>query len=359
MNIKIISTELVGKLPPLMELADGTPITEKSQWEKKRAEMFEKAVGLQFGGMPDEPEFFEISDLKAENDGSESFVIKAGTNEKQVSFDVRVWLPEGIAKPAVIISGDGANEETIALIKSRGAAFAVFNKTALAPDHIGPRESGLYDVYPGTKFSGLSAWAWGYHRTTDALIKMGLVDPEKIVYTGHSRGGKTALLAGVTDSRAKIVNPCGSGCGGVGLYHIHFNACTEDGDERRNEQLKDILTNFPYWFSEDMLEYIDRDYDLPFDQHWMTALVAPRFMVVNEGLSDIWASPYGTYLSVQEAKKAYKFLGAENNIIAKWRKGGHSHSLEDYTSLLDVMDHAFNGKDLPENANEAPEEFYK
>ena len=99
-------------------------------------------------------------------------------------------------------------------------AYAAARHITIVPEIELPGHSvAALAAYPELGFSCLSAWAWGYHRTADALILLGLADEARFVYTGHSRGGKTALLAGATDARAAIVNPAGSGCGGAGLRH--------------------------------------------------------------------------------------------------------------------------------------------
>lgn len=89
------------------------------------------------------------------------------------------------------------------------------------------------------------------------------------------------------------------------------------------------------------------------------ALVASRFLLMTEGADDMRANPIGTYRMVKEAKPAFEFLGVPDNIHAKWRPGGHSHSIPDRDALLDAIDHVFQGKPLPEVFDEYPKEFDK
>lgn len=364
MNLNILEYRTVGEIPPILRLNDGTPVINRTEWDKRRAEMAELAVGLQFGGLPPEPEFLDVEPIDEHGWGEvRGFRVTTGRKDMPIAFNIYVSLPEKEGKYPVVVDGDPGGtylegrEEICDLLRSGGVIYAAFDKKPLAPDEESERDTGLYALYPGMKFSCLSAWAWGYHRTADALIKLGLADGNRFAYTGHSRGGKTALLAGATDARAAIVNPAGSGCGGAGLYHVHMNAVTSDGYERRNERLDDIVSRFGYWFSEDMKAYIGRDAELPFDQHWMAALVAPRFLLMNEGVDDLWASPVGTYRMMQEAKPVFDFLGVPGNIRGKWRPGGHSHNMTDWKALLDVIDYMFFGKALPEDIDDRPEEF--
>ena len=128
----------------------------------------------------------------------------------------------------------------------------------------------------------------------------------------------------------------------------------EDGVERRSEELNDLWRNFPYWFGPEMESYIHREEDLPFDTHFLKALVAPRYLLTTEALSDAWANPVGTYLSNLAAKEAYAFLGAEENILCHYRDGYHNHIAADFSALIAVMRHLRDGTPLPDTMNQTP-----
>ena len=89
------------------------------------------------------------------------------------------------------------------------------------------RDSGLYRLYPDAEFGVCSAWAWAAHRCVDALLTMDEVQSDGIAVTGHSRGGKTAILAGATDERIAVTNPNNSGCGGAGLLRLKGSRAEE------------------------------------------------------------------------------------------------------------------------------------
>ena len=89
-------------------------------------------------------------------------------------------------------------------------------------------------AYPSYSWGSLGVWAWGASRVVDYLIGEGWVDapngipdadPTKLIITGHSRRGKTALLAGAMDERFAMVVPNGSGCGGTGSFLVQGCAC--------------------------------------------------------------------------------------------------------------------------------------
>jgi hypothetical protein len=100
---------------------------------------------------------------------------------------------------------------------------------------------------------------------------------------------------------------------------------------------------FPYWYSPRLSEFIDREQDLPFDQHSLKALVAPRALLSTEALGDLWANPSGTYQTYLAAREAYRFLGSEERIGIWYREGGHDHGIADWKAFLDFADLQFRG----------------
>lgn len=351
---------LLSPLPDLFTLADGRRVRTAEDWEIRRAEMMDLAVGLQYGGMPPQPEFLEVEALYR-SDRASSYRIHTGRREKEITFVMQiVWPGKKMAKYPVIVDGDGCFpyvylDEHLALLREAGVAMVRFNRVELAHDiKEDVHTDGLYAVYPNMTFSALAAWAWGYHRCVDALLQLGVVDESIIAYTGHSRGGKTALLAGVTDTRATIVNPNGSGAGGAGCYRIHSETVCEDGTEKRSEELRDLMKNFPFWFGPGMAQYVENEAEIPFDEHFLKALVAPRILLDTEALSDAWANPAGAYMTHLAAQEAFDFLGVPENNLIHYRDGFHYHKPEDMAVLLNVIRRVRDGEPLCEDMNQPP-----
>lgn len=354
---------LLSPLPDLFLAENGEHLTSPAEWESHRKYLYRYAVDMQYGGMPPAPEFLKLEALY-HSPWIDSYRIHTGKREHPVTFVMQiVWPSEKREKGdtfPVIVDGDGCfphpyYDENVAAVAEFGAILVRFNRTELAHDiKEDVREDGLYAVYPDMHFSALAAWAWGFHRCVDALLELGIADPSLIAFTGHSRGGKTALLAGATDPRATIVCPNGSGAGGAGCYHVHSVTVCEDGVERRSEELGDLMQNFPYWFGPEMKPFVGKEEDIPFDSHFLKALVAPRYLLTTEALSDAWANPVGTYLSNLAAKEAYAFLGAEEKILWHYRDGYHDHIGTDFSALIAVMRYVRDGTPLPEAMNKTP-----
>lgn len=354
--MKITSYEVLGKLPDLFTFDDGRKVRSVSDWETRRKELYKTVVGIQYGDLLPEPEFMEIIPLMSRREKGMMSIYKivTGTREKPVSFTIYCHMPGGNGPFPVVIDGDLCyscmqNADIVRKFIDRGIMLVAFNRCEIVPDLRNPsRKGNLYETYSDLEFGAIAAWAWGYSRTLDAVIELGLTDQSCVAFTGLSRGGKTALLAGALDERAAIVNPEGSGCGGSGCYRINLCALEEDGSEKRNETLADILGNFPDWFAPGLSKYINREDELPFDQHFLKALIAPRVYFDSHALSDTWAGPVNTYMTAAAAREVWKLYGKEENVLWYWRSGRHAHLPEDFDMLIEVMEREMHGTPLCE-----------
>lgn len=357
--IRIESITVKGQLPSLFVLNDGTPVKTAADWALRRQEMYASAVELQYGTMPPEPEFLEVELL---DDAAliHNYRITTGRLDHPVSFIMRVVCPQSTGKFPAVVDGDlcwryAFDKEYLQTVTGNGIAFVLFNRLELVPDRNVDREKGpLYRCYPEYTFSALGAWAWGYARCVDALEKLGYIDMDNIAFSGHSRGGKTALLAGVLDQRASIVNPNESGAGGAGCYRLNMEAFNEGGNLCCNETLGDLLRNFPHWFNPAMAPYVEHEEDLPFDEHFLKALVAPRILLQTDAASDIWANPVGSTQTALAAREAWRFLGKEENMVLVYRPGYHEHQPRDLQVLVDVMKAKMAGAPLHDDSFRLP-----
>lgn len=144
----------------------------------------------------------------------------------------------------------------------------------------------------------IAMWAWAAMRVMDYLITLPQVDSHHVAVVGHSRLGKTALLTGAFDERFALTISNDSGCSGAALSRGN-----------RGETIQDIVKKFPYWFCPRYAGYANRVQDLPFDQHDLLSLVAPRLLYVASAQEDSWADPASEFLCCQAADEAYRFFG--------------------------------------------------
>ncbi len=348
--IKITDYQVLGELPDPFLKADGSRACTPEEFEKHKSELYRSAVEFQYGKMPPEPEFLEVEPIyKAEI--ISCYRIVTGRRSHPISFEMRV-MKKGKEKCPVIVDGDlcfgyAFDKEYLNTVLDAGVGMVLFNRTMLAPDvKDAGRHGQLYDCYPEYDFGAIGAWAWGYSRCVDAIIKLDLFDNDWITFSGHSRGAKTAMLAGVLDKRARIVNPNETCQGSCSCYRIHMKAITEDGEEKVSETLADLWQHFNFWVGKEMGNYTEREQELPFDAHYLKALVAPRTLVVGEAASDMWANPVGSWMTTQAAKEVFKLYGKEDSLYWYYRHGYHYHKPEDLSMLVSVIKHERDGASL-------------
>jgi dienelactone hydrolase len=371
----------VKELPDPFTFADGTKLKSKVDWPKRQAELKELIQTYEYGHLPPVPPKDQV---KVVEDPKYALPVRAGSNKdnkppaelaaekidypegtkvtsylvtvgpendkkKQVAFHLVLTVPPGKGPLPVIIRGDlcwGPPKADISGdIAQRGYILAQFDRTEIVPDHKGERNVAAYLVYPEGDFSALAAWAWGYHRVIDYLETRPDVAKDKIVVTGHSRGGKTALVAGLMDDRVALTVPNCSGCGGAGCYRY------QPSD---SEDIARITKSFPYWFQPEFTKFIGKVEHLPIDQHMVKAAIAPRALMSNEALGDRWANPEGSQMTYSAAKEVYDWLGAGDKIAIHYREGKHEQNREDWNTLMEFADQLFFKKQVKTEFNKLP-----
>ncbi len=359
-KVKFTDYKVLGKLPNPFLFNDGNEVKTEEDWQKRRGEIYKTAVELLYGTIPLKPEFFEVEPLSHTYCSPCSYLIKTGTKENPITMTMVLFRPQGDGPFPVAVCGDmcfkySYDKEYISTFVDNGIALALFDRTMLAPDrNLSGRNGQLYKTYPEYTFGAVEAWAWGFLRCVDALETLDFIDKTMIAFTGHSRGGKAAMLAGVLDERAAIVAPNGSGAAGCGCFRIHANGIRTDGEELRSETLKDMSGFIRFWLCEDVYKYSECEEELPFDTHYFKALIAPRVLLMTEAEDDLWANPLGTVQSNIAAREVYKFLGAEDKILWRFRKGVHYHTTQDLKTLVDVIKHYKEGTPMPEDMFNTP-----
>ena len=345
--LKITEYNVLGELPDPFLFDDGTRVKTKSDWDKRRKEIFKYAIELQYGTQPPKPEFLEVETLYVAKNVC-TYLIHTGKKNNEVSFRMQVLLPQNVeGKVPFIVTGDQCwmyhmSKEYVNSALDKGIGWVFFDRTELAHDiYRDSRGNGaLYKVYPEYTYGALGAWAWGYSRCVDALEKLDLpVDFRYLTFTGHSRGAKTCALAGALDERAQIVNPNETCAGACGCYRVHIRGIYENGKELRSEPLKDLLTNFGFWMGPDMQKYAEKEEELPFDTHFLKAMIAPRTLFVSEAAGDLWANPVGSYLTTIASKEVFDFLGVPDNLYWYYRPGFHAHDVSDVQMLVNIIKH--------------------
>ena len=248
--------------------------------------------------------------------------------------------------------GSQAQDWPLAEIVRRGYALAAFYSGDVDSDRSNVSD-GLYawlaaqddtDNNP-TNRGTIAAWAWGFHRCVDYLVTDPDLDAQRIAALGHSRNGKTALLAAAFDERIALAIPHQAGCGG-----------SAPSRSKAGESVKAINDKFPHWFNAEFKKFNDATDRLPLDQHCLIALCAPRPVLLSNAQGDQWSNPAGQFEMLVAADPVYRFLGVQG-LAAKTmppigqlvdsrlgyyiREGKHSMTAGDWQVFLDFADRHF------------------
>ncbi|MBQ2336413.1 MAG: hypothetical protein II381_08875 [Victivallales bacterium] len=361
------------ELPPLMKDDDGRTITTTAQWAEKRAKLLDLFRNELYGYSPERPkdEWFEIAKIDRQAMGGAATLklvnIHLGAQPEAPVIHLNLFIPNNRTKPApaflLICNRDRENIDPTRKIKSdfwpaeqivaRGYAAASFFNGDVAPDKYDGFTTGIHAYLQNPaarKFNSwgtIAAWAWGGSRVMDYFETDPDIDEKHCAVTGHSRGGKTALWCGAQDERwALTISNC-SGCSGAAIARRRFG-----------ESLKVIQNAFKHWFCGNYRKYIDREDDLPFDQHELVALVAPRAVYVTSADEDLWADQRGEWLAIHEAEPVWKLFGRKglpSDIMPPLdkpligdgmgyhiRTGEHNYKVFDWNAHMDLADREFN-----------------
>ena len=362
-------------VPELMTTFGGEKVSTIEQWEKVRVpELLEEFTKEKYGRRPVERPAalaFERAEPDAVMMDGKAIrkrirVMYAGRNGGG-SFVFTAFIPKQTKPvPSFILICNRSPEENIdptrkvksdfwpaEEIVSRGYAAIAFWNGDIAPDSDMGNKVGVFAVFddmtrkyrPKDAWGTLSAWAWGASRVMDWIETEPLLDAKHVAVVGHSRGGKTALVAGVYDKRFAMSCSNDSGCSGAKLNHI---------DLPDSEHFYQIVSTFSFWFCPNCIKHVNAEKEWRVDQHEFIALIAPRLVCIASASKDAWAGPVGEYWAGVLASPAWELYGKkglaggafpkpggalqDGCISYHLREGAHNLTLHDWTRYMDFAD---------------------
>lgn len=367
-------------LPPLLVTSEGKRITTPEEWRNvRRPQILSLFSNLVYGGVPEarypvetsfetvrtDHEFME--GIATRRDVSIRFSNELGSAEMLIL----VFTPNDRTGPVPAFlkhsfddtRSDDFEADTnrkgllkngwpLAEILDRGFGFvAVYQQDLVSHNEVEFRD-GIHPLFYGegqsfpkaNEWGVLSVIAWGASRAMDYLETDDAIDHQRVAVMGHSKMGKAALWTAAQDERFALAISAQSGCAGAALWRRRFG-----------ETLAKMVTHFPYRLSRNAWKFVDREDDLPVDQHMLLGLIAPRPVYVHSATGDTWADARGEYLSAYHASEVYRLLGkrglqspdsppvgkpiVNSDVGYHIREGGHSIEPYDWARFLDFAEY--------------------
>jgi hypothetical protein len=420
--------------PDIFTKIDGTKVTTKAQWAERYGEIKEILQYYLYGYLPPTPTV-TASTTYAGTGNTVAIAITLTANGKTANVSANITLPSNrsIYPDGVPVSFggtagvDGARGFAIMGVPGYDSAITtLFQFSSSDPDHGGD----------------LINTAWSCGRVIDAIEQLtaegqplaGVLARDKFTITGHSRGGKDAIVGAAFEPRIDVSSPSSSGAlglaperfirtvvkptNGVGTHggnpegkgwyymsaprgsndspknyvlsylvpgvappttvrvygpiqsiqgydHARYDgtASGDFGNGRKSTWVSNRFLEFSrfridqFWTSENGYEGKGSMAQVPFDQHFLTALMAgpdpehPRAIVMSAGNEgDSWVHPEGTYINYLVTLELYKFLGKPELLIPIMdNTGGHIHTNIRRERQADLCDYMWRNVPLPAN----------
>lgn len=329
------------------EWSDGEGrVTDFADWRCRRAEILA------------EMEHYEVGSLPAPDELTASYTdgvltVEVTGNGETLTLTAPITLPEGDGPfPAVIGMGGPNGSLPGDIFDSRGIARIPFNFGQVMAHTQTRGSEPVNRLYPDRiEVGAYGAWPWGVSRLIDGLELVAddlPIDLSHLMVTGCSFAGKMALFSGAMDERIALTIAQEAGGGGGAAWRV-------------SQTLGNVETlgntNFA-WFKEELRAYANFLHKLPLDHHELTALVAPRALLILGNPDQVWLADESGYVSARAAHEVWKAFGIGDRLGYSF-VGGHPHCglpdvqrpeveafidrflLEDASANTDVTIHSF------------------
>ena len=399
------------QMPDVLTMNNGEKVATAAQWNQRRAQIRQILEYYAVGQAPPPPGNVKGNEVRSElvMHGKVKYRLVHLTfgPKESLSLDIGIFTPvAGGPVPAVISpSGSppgaaplprlaqgpnqGRNEDVLLLVgpgpkpfgagagrgPGRGAAtaeaiaagspvlahgfaFVTFDNNDCAEDTTlrnadgswAYRTTRFYPAYPKYDWGVLQGWAWGVSRIVDYLETDPAIDKTKLIVTGVSRTGKSALVAGAFDDRLALVAPVASSGGGTPAYRFSGSQPPRGG----KEGLTEMVRKYPNWFSDHLHEFWGQPEKLPFDSHWFMALVAPRPFIALEGTHDQNVVANGVRQAFLAAQPAFALLNVKDRLGVSWADRPHGMVQGDWDALFAFADKFLMGRTVTRRFDEFP-----
>ena len=301
--------------PELLKFQDGNPVKTPEDFALRRKEMLKILAEEEYGYLPPVmgETTFEVTDIDYKNCAGhgplQTLKIFIETQKGKFTLPAYFVAPTNKEKfPVFMFINFGESpyhryypmEEIVDA--GYGVCYIYYQDVTSDDDDFSNGLAGMFDRPEGNGFGKISLWAYAVSRALDCILQFPGVDKENIAVIGHSRLAKTALWCGANDERIKYAISNCSGCSGAAYEGIKHEGA---------ETFELIYKKFPFWFCDNFKKWIKDGESCPFDQHFLLACCAPRYVMIGSADEDKWADIYSEQLCCLAASPAFELLGVE------------------------------------------------
>jgi hypothetical protein len=337
-------------LPDPLKSPDGKLICTAAEWvNQQRRHIMQLLKDGEYGEILPRPDSMRFELLSQRDNALDNTAIRKEyrihcgmENGRSFAFEMLIYLPKnactpvpaflglnfkgnhnttdepdvrrtGFRSPGTLVVEERASQVNRWCFKEavrRGFASATLCYHDIHPDFINSEQHSAFrlfftpDQYQDiqNRYSVIGCWAWGLSRALDCLEHDPVIRPQAVAVHGHSRLGKTSLWAGAIDTRFRMVIANNSGCGGATLHKRKFGENLSQHFEAHENG------GIPAWFVRKCRDYVGCEEKMPFDQHELLALIAPRPLALATATEDFYADPKGEFLAAKAASKVYELF---------------------------------------------------
>lgn len=314
----------------------GDKLSSVEKWESSREEIKNFFLDTEYGALPCELTYKTTKESQPVNFAGkaewEAVFFEFTNGEKFHTVRTELILPKNKENTPVFVYIDFSKEtpsKYLPVEEILDGGFGIFKVyyEDVTTDN-GDFENGLCALFGKGDYGKISVWSYMLRTMASYLdTKEGL---GKYAVIGHSRLGKTAMLTAALDTRFDLACINNSGCCGASLFH---------GKSEGNEKIKEITDVFPFWFTKGFKNLAGKEDTLPFDQHLLLGLIAPRSAVIGCAREDVWADNEGAFYCVAHAMRVWELYNHTANKIlghasAYIREGSHFLSRYDWNVYM-------------------------
>jgi lysophospholipase L1-like esterase len=347
------------KLPDVLTLKNGTRVTTRQQWAKRRAEIVEDFEREVFGRIPKnvpkvtwtvtESDTGTVAGHRVVGKQLVGHVDNSAYPAISVDIPLTLVLPTDVKGPVpvmILFRGGslaqalgrplpppppgrggfsfpppppGSDASATDQLVTDGWGFAFLNPGSVQADNGAGLTKGIIGLVNKGQprkpddWGSLRAWGWGASRALDYLETDRAVDAKHVGIEGVSRFGKAALVTMAFDQRFALVLIGSSGEGGAKLHRRNWG-----------EAVESLTASGEYhWMAGNFLKYGASEAtfgsknagDIPVDAHELLALCAPRLTFVSYGVPEKgdakWLDHQGSYMAAVASQPVFRLLGAK------------------------------------------------